>query len=551
MSNDVLKIKDPNRGWRQWNIDELYTEDSGVEGRYVPNENDLVWSRDDGWFYVEEVDYTTGLSVLKPWKGLDETGGTQVERDVLLGSGPGRISESYRLYIDTSVTPHTMDFDRRMKVHGTRAQYVKVFRGSVIEQADVISRMYDQQGTLLGEEIPLELVATDTLENVAIKAPQSGCSAQELPDGETVIAVFYGGDGVPVSKSILIVENTSFIRQAHSATKYVTSIELDSPFLSDADDHVLECPINLPMEAVAARGIVRYSNGETKTMNIDGTKFRIFGLQKFISTIMGQKQPFTLVYYLSPGEVGYGSVSGNTMHLTESYMATTTKVDGAYSLKLFSYPSWVDEINGYRLTHHLYNLDRDVVYDVTQHVTLAANSRAFDPLAYGLSQDLTFSLDLSKVSSIFKNYRHLQTTRITLRRPGLDSVDTNWTVQFDRAKEPFGEGLKAEVEFVNSNLWRLKLDNGLGSVESWLREVYDKTYPLFDKTSEDKPPVPTHFKMIAGSHESEYPISMWDHEFTLSNILEAGENVYLQFFKRTSQTDLQLSTAALILRQTN
>ena len=459
------------------------------------------------------------------------------------------------MYLDTSVIPHTLAFDSRLKVNGTTAKYVKVFQGSVLETGEVISRQYDQQGELLGENIPLELVLTEEGDNLAIKTPKVGHCSKSLPDGEVVTAVFYDDVGNVTSINSLLVKNTGWIRTLNASVKYVTGIELESPFLSQADNRVLECPINVPVQAITRRGIVHYSDGTKKTLPIDGTKFHLFGLQRFVSTVLGQRQPLSLIYYLSPDEVAYDSVPGDTMHMTEDYLATTVKVDGAYSVKLYSYPVWVDALNGYRLEHFLYNLERDEVYEVTSLVEVAANSPAYDPLAYGVSQDITFAIDLSRVADRFKNYRHLQTTRITLLRPGLDNA-VNWTVTYEKTKPEYGvteEGnaLRADVEFINSNLWHLKIDNDMGSQEHWLREIYEKTYPLYDATAEDKPPVPNFFRLIAGSYELECSIGMWNHEFTINNLLDSGENVYLQFFRRTSTTDLHLSTAALIMRQIN
>lgn len=553
-NSNVVPIIDPDRGFKMWHIEEIFTGEEGMtedEKRYVPNENDLVFSREEGFFVVEQVDYTTGLSTLKAWDEVRQVGAGEEDKNILLGGGPGKISESYRAYIDTSVTPHTLALDARLKVYGTTTKYAKVFKGTRIENGDVISRQYDQNGSLLGEDIPLELAKTEGLGNEAIKTPQVAYTAKALNDGELVTAVFYDDAGEVVSIATLLVKNTSFIRTMNESTKYITSIEIESPFLSKSDNRVLECPINIPIEAIARMGVVTYSNGEKVRLPIDGTKFELYGLRRFVSTILGQRQPITLTYRLSPNEVAYDSVPGSTNHITEDYLATTTKVDGAYSVKLFSYPTWVDETSGYRLEHFLYNLERDEVFNVTQYVELAANSKAFEPKEYGVAQDITFAIDLSNVSSRFKNYRHLQTTRIVLRRPGLDNNTTNWTVQFDRGEEPYGDGLKAELEFINSNLWSLRLDNDFGSVEHWLREVYEKTLPLYDKTSEDKPPTPTHFRLIAGNYSNEWPISMWNEEFTMNTIQEAGENVYLQFFRRTSQTDLELSTAGMIIRQIN
>lgn len=545
-TNTIVPIMDPNRGWRMWHIDEIFTGEGS--GKYVPNVDDMVISWTDGFMRVTQVDYSTGLSELTPHSPPDETGVLD-EEDRLLGVGPGRISESYRIFIDTSVTPHTLAFDSRLKMYGSGVKWVKVFLGTRIDNGEVISRQYDSQGTLLGENIPMELVSGASASS-AIKRPKVGYSSQSLPDGETVTAVFYDDEGSVVSTSVLLVMNTNWIRRLNESQKYVTGIKLDSPFISDADSRVLECPINVPIDAITRRGVVTYSTGEKKVLPIDGTKFRLFGLQRFVSTILGQRQPISLMYYLSPDETAYGSVNGETMHLVEDYLATTVKVEGAYSVKLFTYPVWIDNINGYRLEHFLYNLERDAVYNVTSLVTLATNSQSFKPLDYGVSQDLTFSVDLSQVDNRFKDYRHLQTTRITLLRPGTENA-TNWTVTYDRMKEPYGEGLQADLSFVNSNLYSLKLDNGFGSAEHWLREIYEPTLPLYDETSEEKPPTPNYFKLVVGNFEMECSLSMWNHEFTINSPLQAGDNAYLQFFRRTSTTDLQLATAGLILRRIN
>lgn len=545
-TNTIVPIMDPNRGWRMWHIDEIFSGEGS--GRYVPNENDMVLSWTDGFLRVTQVDYSTGLSILTPHVTPGETGVVD-EENRLLGAGPGRVSESYRIFIDTSVTPHTLAFDGRLKMYGSGVKWVKVFLGTKIDGGEVISRQYDSQGALLGENLPMELVSGASASS-AIKRPKVGYSAQALPDGETVTAVFYDDEGSILSTCVLLVKNTNWIRRLNDSQKYVTGISMESPFISDADSRVLECPINIPIDAITRRGVVTYSNGEKRTLPIDGTKFRLFGLQRFVSTILGQRQPLSLIYYLSPDETAYGSVNGETMHIAEDYLATTVKVEGAYSVKLFTYPVWIDEINGYRLEHFLYNLERDEAYDVTSLVLLAANSQSFKPLEYGVSQDLTFAVDLSKVDDRFKDYRHLQTTRITLLRPGKDS-STNWTVTYDRMKPSYGENLKAGLEFINSNLYKLTIDNGFGSAEHWLREIYEPTLPLYDETSEEKPPVPNYFKLIAGNFEMECSLSMWNHEFTVNSPLQAGENVYIQFFRRTSTTDLQLSTAGLILKHVN
>jgi hypothetical protein len=557
MSGTIVPISDPDRGWKFWNIKEIYTGPTGL-GRYVPNENDLVFSFVDGFLRVANVDYSTGLSTLVPAQmggvsggGAGGGGAPGPSLDgLLMSAGPGTDAESYRCYIDTSVTPHTLSVDARLKFYGTTVKYCKVFAGTNIENGEVISRQYDQNGTLLGENIPLELVLTETGDNLAIKTPMVGYTSRALPNGEVVTVVAYDDSGAAVSIRRLLVRNTSWVRTLNASTVYVTGIELECPFLSEADNRVLELPINIPLDAIHMRGVVHYSNGYSKLLPIDGTRFNFFGIRAFVSTILGQRQPCTLVYYLGENEVGYGTNPGEVMTMSESYLATTVKVDNAYSVKLFTYPVWVDEVSGYRLHHFLYNLEREEVWDATQYVEIAANSPAFDPNLYATTQNLVFAVDLSRVDSRFRNYRHLQATSVTLLRHG-NEHGSKWTITYDKMKPSYGDNIHANVEFINANLWKLKVDNGLPSKEVWLRETYEKVLPLYDATSEANPPEPNMFKLIAGSHQMTYGIDSWNQELTINNLLRAGDVVYIQFIRRNSVTDLQLATVAMPIRLIN
>lgn len=543
----TVPIMDRNRGFRQWHMKEIYTGPQGT-GHHVPNKDDLVFSPIDGFYLVTEVDYTTGLTELDRWSMPDDSG-EDASQGLWESLGPNQGLESFRVYLDTSVMPHTLAFDSRLLIPGSAPTMIKVFRGTRLESAPVVSRQYDNQGQLLGENIPLELVDGPNGPNPAMKRPVVGHCSESLHDMEVVTVVAYDSAGTVYSRQRMLVENTQWIRPLNASAKYVTAIELDSPFLSSADSRTLECPINVPIEMIARRGVVYYSDGQKRTLDIDGGKFKLFGLRRFISTVLGQKQPMTLVYNLSEDEVAYGSVNGDTMHLTEDYLATTVKAEGAYSVKLFSYPVWIDAINGYRLEHFLYNLDREEVHRVTGLVTLAANSTAFQPLAYGMAQDLTFRINLSQVSNRFKNYNHLQTTRISLLRPGTDHTATRWTVTYDKTKPSYGQDLKAEVEFGNGTLWTLRIDNGKGSREHWLRDLYERALPLFDQTAEAAPPVPNRMRIIAGEWEAEYTVAMWNEAITIDQPLTNGETVFIQFLRRDSQTDLELATIGLAVSE--
>lgn len=540
----IVPIFDPGRGFRVWSEHEIYTGTG--PGRYVPNVDDCVWSWTQGLFRVIEVDYTTGRSVLQKYIPPKETGGVDYE-DVLLGGGPGPIAESYRIYVDTSVMPHTLAFDSRLRIYGSAADSVKVFKGTNIgSDGVVISRYYDQNGQLLGVNIPLEPVIVPEGENLAIKTPKVGHTVEELDDGELVTAVVYDDVGNAVSITRLLVKKTAFVRTVDESKRFVTGIHIESPFLSKADPRVLEYPINMPIQALSMVGVVTYSDGGVKRMPIDGTKFSLYGLNNYIATILGQRIPLVLTYKLSADEASYNAASGEDYHISEKYYAVTVKVDGAYSVKLYTYPVWIDAANGYRLEHFLYNLDREELYHVTPYVTLATNSPAFNPTHYGVVQNLAFAIDLNKVNGRFANYRHVQTVGVTLLAPGSDE-GAKWQIQYTPNMDPVygGAGIEAKLKFVNVNLWRLKIDCGAGSKEDWLEKVYYPLQPLFNPEVEVEAPEPNFFRLVMGDRIIECPISQWEAEFELPSGLRQGEVVYLEFFRRTATTDLELAIAGL------
>jgi hypothetical protein len=208
------------------------------------------------------------------------------------------------------VTPHVLAVDIRLKVAGTMASYAKIFKGSdLTESGNVISRVYDSNGNFISENIPLELVAIDSHNNYSIKTIKVCHTNEHLLDGEIVTAVIYGDNGHVVSKRQLLVENTSFIRSVDASAKYISHISVESAFISPTFDHIIEFPLNIPLNALNLMGVVHYSDGSTLKLPVDGSKFRMFGLEQYVSSIVGQTVDLVLSYALAPNEIAYTGVS--------------------------------------------------------------------------------------------------------------------------------------------------------------------------------------------------------------------------------------------------
>jgi hypothetical protein len=544
MSEPIIPISDPNRRWSTWSIDEIYTGSDGT-GRYVPNKNDLVIDWQQGIYKVEGVDYSTGLSRLVYWE-IPQRNQYSGE-DKLIGIDIAAQGESYRVYIDGSVIPHTLAVDSRLHIYGTTASSIKLFRGTNIGmEGEVVSAMYDASGVFTGENIPLELVAMPDQHNIAIKTPVVGYTLQAFQDGDVLTAVVYDDAGYAISYSKLLVKNTAFVRTTEAHQRYVASIHLESPFLDSADERLLRFPNNMAVEDVPITGVVTYNDGSQQRYPVDGGQFRLYGLDHFIASIVGQKVPLVLTYKLNPDESCFNGNSTNGQHhLSENYWAITTAFESAYSIKLFVYPSWQDDLRGYKLQFFLSNLERTEFWNVTHAIRMSANSEAFRPFLYGVRQTLEFVVNMNDVDRRYPDYYHVQSLDITLLEPGTAN-QTQWVVQYSPNQNPaYGSGLLVKQRFVNVNNYELDLSCQLNSEEEWLRRVYEDTEPLVHYERETLPPRPNYCLIKAGTKEYAIPTALWDQPLVVSEPIDTGKTILIEFVYRYYENDLKLAIAAI------
>ena len=563
--NQVLPatvIVDPNRGYREWHIREIYAPNNpNSTGQYVPNVDDAVRDWTQGVLRVVDVNYTTGISRLEKWNEPTDPGAVS-DDDILLGAGPGYQSESYRLYLDQSVFPHSIGCDSRLRFYGTTVRSVKIFLGTDIsENGEIISAAYDSAGNLLGENIPVEDVGflhdvapfpgqAGAPYNRAVKRPMVGHTTRKMVDGEVVTVVAYDDASQPISQAKLLVKNTAFVRQTDASLKYVASISIETPFLLTSDPHVIEYPINMPVDNLNLIGVVTYSNGEKLRMPIDGTKFQLAGLRNYVATIQGQSVPLMLSYQLAENEFAYLQEVGPSRRMAVPYAARTREADGAFSVKLFAFPVWMDQLSGYRLEYFLYNMDRQQVYRVTNHVTTAANMAAFDPLLYGVKQRINVGINMNEVDPLFAAWRHTQMFEITLLRPGNQNTGDNWWVGFEPNQDPpFGRNVRALSRFINVGNSTLDISCEAETLEEWLDRVYYPTLPLYDARRETGAPVPNFMVLVSDNHRIELPVTDWNKTITVERAPNEGRPVYLEFIRKTADNDLQLGVSALITHQ--
>ena len=543
-TDGIIPIYQPDARWTLWSIDELYNGGVG-DHKFIPKVKDYAIDPDTFTTYV--VDHIDPITLIPTLREIRPANMSYIipDADLLLGVLPGPQSDTYRIYIDKSVTPYTLAVDARFKVGGSAASYAKIFRGSSLSDAQsVVSKIYDTNGQVISENVPLELIVIDSHINYTAKTIAVCNTTDDLIDREIVTAVIYTAEGSVVSKRQFLVENTSYIRSLNSSVKYITSIYMECLFLSDTADKTIDFPLNIPLSALNLLGVVSYSDGTTLKLPVNGGKFKIYGLDQFISSIPGQKIELVLNYSLSNDEISYVGNNTNTKFISAAYSLVTVNPNNSYAVKLFGYPIWINESQGYRMKWWLYNLDRNLAIEVTEHVLYSDTTGPYDPKGYGFIQRKAVSLNLQDISNSFKPFIHTQIVEIVLNtRP--DNTDTPWTMAQELSGNTVRYGSRLYAKRVSNDY--INISSGINIFADWIAQVYRASGPIINRAIEIEAPTPTHFVVTYGATVVEYPISAWGSNIALANSV-LYDSISIRFIKRLSSSDLELSIAVLVIK---
>lgn len=547
-------ILDESTLWRMLGIDDIWTGVNGLNAagqpRIVAKVNDYVIRPKTGetWI-VESVDPITLVPTLEPIVFGGDSGNMSKD-DILFGVGPGTQAQLLRVYVNRSTFPYKLTVDTHCFVGGTANAYAVIYRGGDPSMGgEPISRMYDNSGNFLGVEVPLQLVALDSHDTSVLKVVQECWTNTDIPDGEALYVIFYSAAGVVQSKSMLLAENTTYIRGLDIERRFVTGISLESPWLSGSDANTLRYPLNIPTNALDLVGVVNYSVGPPLRMPVDGTKFSMLGLNNYISSIPGEKFDLVLRYQLSADEISY---AGQGMYVgdmvTQAYTVITQPIEPGYTLKLYPYPFWDSALQGYRLKFFLYNLARNIHLDVTALVDYSPEYAGFDPRGYGLIQTMQVNLNLRKISMAYMPMIHTQMFSVTLFSTPQEN-DTPWIVNTQMSPGLPGFGRTVFARRFDAN--RFNIAGGFTNRDDWIQAMYYDADPIVDRRSERIAPEPTHFWVSVNNGDDWYQYRVdesWNATLRVPELVENYKSVLVRFTKPGATGPLELSIAALTIR---
>lgn len=536
----VTPISYSDSKWTMWSLHEIYRGQEG-ENKYIPKVNDYVMEPETGITYI--------VVSLDPINLVPELALVTIKQSYSKDELLSTTSDNYRVYYDKSTTPYTLSVDGFMHTYSMTASFARIYKGSDLDPTKIISRTYDNSGNFLGHDVNLTLVSFNSHDNYGIKSVSTCNCDVDLVDGEDVSVVIFDSNGKVLTKANCIIEETTFVSQAYAEQKYITQIFLKSVFVEATQTNQISYPVNLPVRSFNPIGVVQYNDGTQEERVIDGDKFKLLGLDTFVSTIVGHKVPLVLSYRLDANESALANVNTDGFFVTRPYELVVSRPNKSYNVKMFVYPQWVDEVTGYNYKVFMMNLDRNILYDITNVTSIANNSPSLIPNAYGVTQRITFTVDLASVSNIYSTFIHVQTVDIVLRgRANDDSLTNIWEVgsEVPSATPYYGGGLRAKVSAATSR--RVSVGNNLPTVEDFLNETYYKTNPLYNPTTEQEPLVPTHMEIRSSNETILVPIEDYDKEVVFNDEAVMYSNVDVIFYRETVGGYLKLSIVSMTVR---
>ena len=540
-SDGYTPIYQPDGRWTLWGLHEIYR---GIEGqnKFVPKVEDYVVEKETGrMFRVAALNPVTLVPTLEP---------IELSKEVTIEEISTVSNDNFRVYFDKSISPYTLAVDGMVKIHSSTATYARIYRGSFIDDAQILSRRYNNSGEFIGVDIPLDLVAFNSHDNFAIKSVPTCNTETELVDGEATVVAVFDANGKLISRISCICEETTFVAQAFAEQKFITNIYMKTAFIYDTNSSEVSYPVNLPTQSFSPVGIVQYNDGSKIEYPVDGDKFTLYGLDQFVASIIGHRVPLVLSYRMSANESALASVNVQNEHfITRPYQLVVTSPNTSYNAKLYVYPVWVDQITGYHYKVFLMNLDRNILFDVTALVSLAANSPSFNPLAYGITQRLIFTVDLATVSSMFSSFLHVQSVDIILRGAANDDTTTTlWEVasQVPTPTPYYGTLLRASVDLPTRT--KVSFDNNFATTADFVNTVYKTTNPLFNPMTETAAPMPTHLEVSHGNERFIVDINDYNKHVAFTHPIPHLANIDFTFLRLTPTGYLKLAVACMVVR---
>ena len=529
--------------WKTWSMDEIYLGEQGT-GKYVPKELDhVVKPKTNERWYVKSLPKTTLVPELEPLGFSNNM--VLSSTDLLFSTAPGSPSQAVRVFIDDTVYPYRLDVDAFAQIRQVQAAYVKLIYGPLYGEHEIISQVLDATGNLVTDKVSLSLTALEPgWTNYSIKTVDPCYTNRKFRNGDLLTLVVYSQSGHVLSTAPLAVVNSNTIRDLNQPLRYIRSIGIESPYLSETEPNLLLLPLNWTTASMNMMGVLHYSDGRIVKLPIDGRKFKLIGGDQLLSNIPSHEFDMSLNYLLDPTEAAAPEIATFSRSIPFPLRVRITEINNSYTAKLFGVLFFDKTVNVYRLRWWMLNMDRREAYEVTSLVKTAANSQVFNGSLFGVVQRIQVTLNLRDVFPTIKPFYHTQVADITIYGLPTD-YRAPWNIKNHHLDErAYGGGLNAEITSPTA----LTLKGRAATQTEWLEKTYSTLYTLVEDPNNPALRIkPSHVVVQYKTASVRVPITDWDRTVNMGVELVDGETVTLTWVKETASGDMYLAVGGLVL----
>ncbi len=508
-TDGVAPYYNPTDRWTMWSIKEIFTGKEG-KNKYVPKIDDYVVDPVSFSVYiVTGINFTTYLasmtqiSISNPISLINGV-------DKILSPTTTSTSNTYRVYYDNSVNPPSLSVDARLVIYSNRATYAKLFKGvGVMDVNSSVSVYYDNSGVAVSDSIPLGQISYNNDNNFYTKLIPTFYTNYNFVNGDQVTIVIYDANGAVVSTQVMVVMVVTGYVQATGPKKYIMSIGLESSYNSDTLDDTIMVPSNLTVRQLAITGVVNYSDGSSKFVDISPVSgFSVYGLDQFDNKQYNTPMTVVLKYQMQSDEGAVGNLTYDNRCVSGKFSLVSTPGYVSALFGLYGYPVWINDTSGYGVLWYLMSGSRNVFYNVTDSVSYSSNGNV-DGLNYNNRQLTYVSINSSDASSSLPSIYVSSQVAFTFNSPG--NLITSPFLVYERAATMPDKsyGLLMRVKALDNSYRNFDFTFGTQDFTTWLGMAFYNTLPIVNSSVESVAPTPTHFEVMYNPTRPTLNISSW------------------------------------------
>ena len=466
-----------------YSLDDIYDPErhDGEEGYFIPAVDALVVETIKGTttrrlYSVFSVDPITKKSILVPISLVDVvTNETRV-----LGYG----NETCMLYYDDRVSKTRLVIDAKISLYGGSAAEYKLIRISKTGERIPISLYIDSHGTVQGVLVPIIDTGVP-----GIKKCLNCNTLYPMVPGENIILEIYSAAGLMLTEINLISRKslilTDFTKEANPITGFTATANQ-----TDGSNWALYTGQNVTALTVWPKLI--FNDGTELMVPIDSKSCFIYGLEDIKTNIAGLSYKVMLKYFLSDNLVSEIEGSSIDRFLIYEQIVKILAREAHDYAKVSFIPKWNVAKAEWELTYIAYYTDR-VDYEIIPSGKIRYTGDHFDGKFLGEWQRMNIAIEVTLEDGSVAEYTQKFAIRLEDRNTAMPYLIANnpnaayiYGRDYDEFRRPYiYYDITSEEYFISSNIFETKAE--------FLKNFYIESAPPYNYSTEEAPPVPTHF----------------------------------------------------------